>query len=143
MTPPDDATLRAYRETAGLTQAQVGEIFGVSQSTVAGWDAARRARAGEPKSRAARKRHTRAELERYLTDLLEASLGLLTDTALIQSASEQTARARAMISAIEVLDRLCSSADSGEQGAVSRTDLLERVKRATESARALRVVSGD
>jgi len=62
---------------------------------------------------------------------------------MIQSASEQTARARAMISAIEVLDRLCSSADSGEQGAVSRTDLLERVKRATESARALRVVSGD
>jgi len=139
MTPPDDHTLRILRDVSGLTQAQIGERYGVSQSTVAGWYATMRARAGEPATkRGAGTKHTKAELERYQAELIESMLGLLLDTSLVQSAGEQTARARAMASCLDVLERMTSGATTEEPA--TRADLLERVKRATASARSLRVV---
>jgi transcriptional regulator with XRE-family HTH domain len=141
VTPPDDHTLRILRDVSGLTQAQIGERYGVSQSTVAGWYAAMRARSGEPNAREVRRagaKHTKAELERYQAELIESMRTLLLDTSLVQSAGEQTARARAMAACLDVLERMTSGATT-EQPA-TRSDLLERVKRATASARSLRVV---
>lgn len=134
MTPPDDQTLLLLRDRAGLTQTQIAERYGVAQSTVSGWYAAAQARAGGPPKRSTR--HTKADLEHFESEMIQLMRDLLIGTEaerLSMTAGEKTARARAIASCLDVIGTYRAGADTGTK--VSHADLLERVRRATASAR--------